>query len=1166
MHHSSLTLIATITSISISSMNMVGHSAEEATKLDLLAPDFKAIPPAPTVQQMMKFEEIPVDYFHGIPNVSIPILTVHSNGLSFPITLNYHGGGHKVDRESGVLGYSWELAASACVARTVYGLPDDLRTGTNSASACGLMHLTSDDNEFRNHIISRNDADISTPLLQNNFINNHQPIVKKGIRYYCGKCDMATDLYHIAGAGLSGTFAYGDDRNIVLSSPSAITIRESRLTGTTNEFNIYSTDCKMYKFAACEYTQGEWDFGNPLLNQGEETYKTKEKYISAWHLTEIANLNGDTIKFHYVQPSQAAHTYDSEKYLNAHDPRVYDEGYTNFSCSSTSVIYYPQLISRIESRDAIVTFNYSTVPTNSRLLPHLQYISVFSPSDPAKEVKRITFGYGNGELCSVTENDEMLYEIAYYPLDLKYTGKDFGGYYNGTGGGSGVPFVDKYIGGGKADRRVNPNMAADGNIKSIRHPTGAETKFVWESNRVSNLPDLNAGDDIKEIVKTFDHYLRYRSDDASECVMQINNLQVTSITKVQLDLTRYFCFDHAYLQGTEYTWQHNASNKTYPRVEFTKVVRDNEKPYVKTFFLDKATIEDTFRNQPQYIDLPEGTYTVRLLDPIAIYDPAHLDFAEYFDASRGWDSGWVLIKLVTTKSYSGDKGNCPPWPGVRIQRISYIPNDETEPIHKDYYYDEVDREYGQAQHLPEFNYHYYGVVPRRQLLGDLSFEVDVVTDCGLPNSPLGGNEIEYPHVKVRYTEGRHDTGGQDKLYHYHGENYYYTSLLDRDNRDVSETPLMAFQPPSARMFTSRGHRRGALTRQSTEQLGQSYTDTEYEYILEENDDTPHLTTDLFFVTDFTHSSMMGELSSYYVRDYFIGKYRIIPYRRLLSKEKHTEKADNTPQVTDSIVYEYYAPDHQYSPEPLRMFPQRLLKSRTEWDAEGNKVITYFTYRHVTHTVGTNESHKFWIPTPETEITVIGGTNPHVIKAIRRWFERGTSRLDKTYTSADPASITFSNTTTPSTPTYYQSQIADLEYSYRYDKNGNIIEILYRNVPVVSYLWGYNAVYPVVEAREIGYDELLATLSSAGVSTNEMSKLEGITSARWTSILATVRNLKPRAELSRLTYSPLIGILSATDAAGVTTTYNYDERGRLIDIKDFNNYLIERYEYHYKLNP
>lgn len=64
------------------------------------------------------------------------------------------------------------------------------------------------------------------------------------------------------------------------------------------------------------------------------------------------------------------------------------------------------------------------------------------------------------------------------------------------------------------------------------------------------------------------------------------------------------------------------------------------------------------------------------------------------------------------------------------------------------------------------------------------------------------------------------------------------------------------------------------------------------------------------------------------------------------------------------------------------------------------------------------------------------------------------------------------------------------------------------------------------------------------------------------------NLKYNAFSSRYlqytcTYHPVFGLSSVTDSRGVTTYYDYDYLGRLIDVKDNNGNYTDKYEYSYK---
>jgi YD repeat-containing protein len=52
-------------------------------------------------------------------------------------------------------------------------------------------------------------------------------------------------------------------------------------------------------------------------------------------------------------------------------------------------------------------------------------------------------------------------------------------------------------------------------------------------------------------------------------------------------------------------------------------------------------------------------------------------------------------------------------------------------------------------------------------------------------------------------------------------------------------------------------------------------------------------------------------------------------------------------------------------------------------------------------------------------------------------------------------------------------------------------------------------------------------------------------------------------ITTFTYDPLKGMTSQTGPDGVTLTYEYDDLGRLVRVKDHLGNLVKHYEYHYK---
>ncbi|MEM6523986.1 MAG: hypothetical protein AAF693_09345 [Bacteroidota bacterium] len=95
------------------------------------------VPPSPTVANLMKFEEVPVDHYTGQPEIELPIYSkqLHKNlGLNF--RLRYSTQGVKVDNRSGWVGTGWSLDGPAVISRTVRGYPDEI----NLEGKIGVFH------------------------------------------------------------------------------------------------------------------------------------------------------------------------------------------------------------------------------------------------------------------------------------------------------------------------------------------------------------------------------------------------------------------------------------------------------------------------------------------------------------------------------------------------------------------------------------------------------------------------------------------------------------------------------------------------------------------------------------------------------------------------------------------------------------------------------------------------------------------------------------------------------------------------------------------------------------------------------------------------------------------------------------------------------------------
>ena len=159
---------------------------------------------------------------------------------------------------------------------------------------------------------------------------------------------------------------------------------------------------------------------------------------------------------------------------------------------------------------------------------------------------------------------------------------------------------------------------------------------------------------------------------------------------------------------------------------------------------------------------------------------------------------------------------------------------------------------------------------------------------------------------------------------------------------------------------------------------------------------------------------------------------------------------------------------------------------------------------------------------------------------------------------------FSNTYLPSEQSiqYNNSNIQNKIKFLSYDKAGNPTSIIDEKGINIVYLWGYNKKYIIAEIKNAEYQEVSNALGESFI--NLISNGENLSNSELDKLnkLRINPSLK-KCMISTFTYLMDVGMLSATDASGITTYYEYDEHNRLKNIKNSNKNLVESYIYNYQ---
>ena len=875
-------------------------------------------------------------------------------------------------------------------------------------------------------------------------------------------------------------------------------------------------------------------------------------YASAWHLDRITDLNGNIVEYSYHKaPSTAVDYHGHREYRYFTDDEAAQSN-LNYIYSISSVIYHPQILEKISGGGITILFNYIHEISNTKLVPLLESIEIKSADGNSRKIEFKYDKHAVPLLKKVIDQTDVILSFDYDDVsgdDFTFylDSQDFGGYNNDKDNqGTLIPRI--YRMGQNADRSVVPEASRKGVLNKITYPTGGYTQLVWESNQFSYLKTIKYEGDINDnsqnplVVKTVVDTLRMCLDDNYK-KLKIDDYIVSDQQTITLDPTHYYEMNPANLMTTDYEHSHSfmtpdsySSVNPYPFPHVT-IKKKGQNKVERIICLDKETIEPDGVKKQIYLGLQPGHYEIELVNPLEV-DGAR-DFLEANMRFHNSPAGRIYLIKSTIDSITTQKDRNY-WCGLRIgQIISSTGDKNSEPICKTFYYNYTLSPYetsGTVQLLPEYiNNYYIWFAIQNGAIGYKGSLVYGIGETAFPSCLSGSmSSIEYP--EVRTTQNR--LGVTEPSYYY--EAYSYTSARTLNYCDYNNSQFLTFQPIGSRMYTSRSHYRGNLMRKiQTDNAGiNNGLVTTYDYNIYESGNTPTLTTNAFTVCDFTRAG--GDNHGYGGYDYGIGTYSIIPYNKTISFEKTTESDGLTSYKKYDYFYDSYTDRLDYN----------LIKSVCSESSEGDTVTTYYTYP-----LGNGS----YLPMAETEVTVCGDA---VMSAKRTEYDSLTRMPLKVYELNGAADVSSIVPVAQATTAYQKEMISRLTYEYVYNSSGNIVEIKYRGVPLVSYIWGYNGMYPIIEAKNIGHETLEAKALSAGLTKANLDGQKTVSQQEINRIAGRLRTLLPDSDISSIYYHWLLGVVETVDARGISTTFDYDRRGRLTEVRDFNDFLINKYEYHY----
>jgi len=698
------------------------------------------IPPSPEAISLAKFTEIPVSYYTGIPNISIPIYTIQEKELNIPISLNYHARGVLVGEISPRVGLGWALNYGGSISRQTRGIADETSYG----------YLTMDYYEdiFTDTVVKNNIWAIYT---------NHPEL------------DFDPDLFHFNANGISGKFVFDQkDKQPVIQEYDDLIVEHTITSGKIESFVITDQQGNKYYYGISKdglrIARNEDQILQDcvLSDPGTVAFNSNngDRYYNAWQLMDVETPNGDIIAYYYELESSIFYRRSYDKIENSVLKSYFSQ-----------VQSYQYQLREIKFNRGKLVFTESTTQredlTNSFAL---NKIELFNSNNEFVKMFELDYQYttsaaSNNQLSylitadpkankrlflkSIQQKDELGNSIPPYTFDYNSmvlpsrfsNSQDTWGYFNGANNGQFLTFYN--YGTTTIDRKVDTIKSQAGILEKITYPTGGYTSFTYEHNKA--IPTV-----------------------AFKNLLVNNNNPAVRVTDGLSNLENQLYYDgRVYLKPI--TIGSNIVGDIDVSVSFTDDLFCSSSSNMPDCKFEVSIYNKTI-NYPLFlgdsqINLPPGTYTLKVVPKNHVHDP--------FNMMHGFN---IILGWVEQSSSEEDIIFAA---GKRIKKIENSTSNDDVSSFKEYsYLDASGQSSGRIFGLPNF----------KSLNGDILNPFNVTQPYGsVPGSPLRvaqGNTIGYSNVTEFYGDSDNNLGKTDytfTTFQDSGEYYEFPYHLPTDN-------------------------------------------------------------------------------------------------------------------------------------------------------------------------------------------------------------------------------------------------------------------------------------------------------------------------------------------------------------------------------------------------
>lgn len=1085
----------------------------------------------PNAAALGMYSDIPVSYYVGVPEISIPLYEIDIDGFKIPITLSYHSSGIRVSQEATWVGLGWSLNAGGIISRQVNFVDDFLERDWDRLHPYVKKGFY-DCPRFTTNVDSLYElSPIQIPSW-----------VFLGAGYFL-TADTEPDVFSYSIPGYSGKFMFGTDKQAVLFDKSHNIRVEVVRDGTSRLVTLKLTDGfgNQYFFddkeTTCNYLANDALYRNTIVPDTKYDDETKNyttwEYIecfdnddddgwqaapavpyemtSAWCLSRIVTNKGRTVCFTYENEEERLPTQESSEIYNSERfnrsqffyrsklinqgkrlKRIsWDLGCVDFVASPREDMKgtakkLDRMTVKNKNGDVLKDYQFSYSYFNDDYAGEYRYTHVFKRLK-LTGLSEPSFSPGNGYTFSY-------YDGSFPAKNSKDT--DYWGLQNGRTYGKdycvGVIVNGRVFSG--VTKEADFDHAVIGSLKQIDYPTGGYARFTYENNEYGGGIGVEVNNDLAEGTSHAGGPTSGTRFHLAAC----NNYFVNEHPELpQTDTLSFEIVTPSTAMSVSYHLENHRSDFKDPDYEYCSEpllvlyrIADGGK---KTLMCTKECPYLYERGGTgSIVDVGEGCENIGEIGKT-------LDAGRYEllvccppkDVSTEWDVSFDhLISLL-------DAGGQVVQPGYGLQYADHggaglrIAKIETNASTRTFTYPQ-----GTMQKVPL--YYYFG-----KRVGYLSTDQAALIQASESKTPLTtfgrGCLVGYDWVEERIIKANDTTCVR----------YYYMNEMESEQFDDKF--------PDSPYYIN--YTNGLLTKK---EVYNNHT-----LLWEENMTYSSTKSDRIYA--------YRDKSERKLSDYTLPYYYDVEWPLVSSKCTILHEAGGN--IVESSSFTYNSHDLPIT-ESLTV-GGKAIKLNTKYPVDFTDAVS----------LAMKDANIVAVPIETTK--TVGG----LVYDGEKLTYRQTGGLFL------PASYSRLNASAGLSASLYSNRFVEEKQFTRYDKNGNPLEVSH-NGEVTSYIWSYYGFYPIAEVRNATYSQVSSILGGEALSA---IRDRWPTDAEITAFLAPLRNASVSNRFLVVSYShkPLFGVTSVTEPSGMKSYFDYDACGRLQETRDTNLHTLQHYYYNYK---